>query len=198
MFCDVSVHSLKCMQCIPETSLNCTNTEVDCPAGECLSLGVTTYTEGMKVNHINLKYCSAPGHCPSGSINYGMVASSYDSECCGTDLCNAQDMPDRPLVSSKNGQKCFTCTGEHCSSTVDCLGDENRCIKSRVITDGTTMTLKGCASEKLCGTSQSQVVLPNIYTSSVCCEGSLCNHAEHSRLPLSLVLMAFSSLILTL
>ncbi|XP_048117555.1 phospholipase A2 inhibitor gamma subunit B-like isoform X1 [Alosa alosa] len=194
------VHSLKCIKCIPEseTSLNCTNTEMDCPNGKCLSLGITSYTVGLKANHINMKFCSTPGQCPSGTINYGMVVSSYKSQCCGTNLCNAQDMPDIPLVSSKNGQKCFTCAGPDCSSTVDCLGDENRCIKSRVITgSGVTMTLKGCASENLCGASQSQV-LPNIHTSSVCCEGSLCNHGEHSRFALALLLMALSSLILTL
>ena len=40
-----------------------------------------------------MKFCSAAGQCPSGSINYGIVVSSYKSECCGTNLCNAREIP---------------------------------------------------------------------------------------------------------
>ncbi|KAJ8332756.1 hypothetical protein SKAU_G00416520 [Synaphobranchus kaupii] len=75
-----------------------------------------------------------------------------------------------------NGKKCFTCVGDDCTSTLQCIGPEDRCIKSSVTVNGQKVTKKGCVSKTICsGSLNSQ--LGAIAVDLSCCEGDMCNNA---------------------
>ncbi|XP_063055918.1 urokinase plasminogen activator surface receptor-like [Engraulis encrasicolus] len=169
-------HFLQCHECMLDEEC----IAKDCPDGQCLSVGVTTYSNGLKVSHNNIKLCGTRNvECVSGSVNYGISIVSHNISCCSTDLCNSEDLQDIPLPTIGNGLKCYTCQGQTCSSTVDCLGDENRCIYTKVSYGDASMALdlSGCASEDMCNVTLSQLRLS---VSSQCCEGSLCKPHGYS------------------
>ncbi|KAG5856154.1 hypothetical protein ANANG_G00005010, partial [Anguilla anguilla] len=98
--------------------------------------------------------------------------------------------------SSPNGKKCFTCVGNDCTSTLECKGSEDRCIKATVSTGGQAVTIKGCASKTICsGSMNSQV--KSIAVDLNCCEGNLCNNALRiGQSVLFLLLVPLASVIL--
>ncbi|KAG9331643.1 hypothetical protein JZ751_018619 [Albula glossodonta] len=75
-----------------------------------------------------------------------------------------------------NGQQCFTCEGEDCTKTLKCLGSEDRCIKTSVTTGGQKLTMKGCASQTVCGGALNAQI-GNVAVGMSCCQGNLCNGA---------------------
>uniref|UniRef100_A0A673YZR7 UPAR/Ly6 domain-containing protein n=1 Tax=Salmo trutta TaxID=8032 RepID=A0A673YZR7_SALTR len=129
---------------------------------------------------MNMKSCSVPAQCLTESLNFGMMRTMITSICCNTDLCNSQKSTKTP----PNGKKCFTCTGTDCTSTLSCVGDEDRCIS----TTGSNMTMKGCASKSICVGDESGALRTTMGMDMKCCEGNLCNNAQSIGLsPLLLV-----------
>uniref|UniRef100_A0A672KS24 Lymphocyte antigen 6 family member M7 n=1 Tax=Sinocyclocheilus grahami TaxID=75366 RepID=A0A672KS24_SINGR len=120
---------------------------------------------------ITAKGCALPIGCPSGSINLGI--GKIASTCCNTDLCNSLDAPDPSIVP--NGNKCYSCDGQSCSSTVSCSGSEDRCFKATGKFESQPLSVKGCVSKSICDI----VSIFDTFVGGVsCCSGNLCNGAQ--------------------
>ncbi|KAJ8378948.1 hypothetical protein AAFF_G00233130 [Aldrovandia affinis] len=187
------VYPLQCYECIPTVFTPCTQT---CPASQtkCGSVTVVTYV-GSSPTKIRAKSCGAPAECVSGSFNFGIGRTVINTECCDTDLCNSQNVPDGIADTNPNGKKCFTCLSEDCTGTTQCLGSENRCIKSSVSTGGHTMIVKGCASQSICAGSLNAQV-GDIAVNLSCCQGDLCNNALRVGQNVLLLLVPLASIVL--
>ncbi|XP_046894659.1 urokinase plasminogen activator surface receptor-like [Hypomesus transpacificus] len=129
------------------------------------------------------KSCAVPAECLTGSLNFGI--SRINNKCCTTDLCNSQTVPESSS-STPNGKQCFTCNGQDCLTTLNCLGDDNSCISTITEVSGQKVSLKGCASKSMCAGSMS-TELPGISFKLDCSDGNLCNNARS--LTVSLLLL---------
>ncbi|KAJ8332778.1 hypothetical protein SKAU_G00416740 [Synaphobranchus kaupii] len=132
------------------------------------SLGTTQTEAGIKT-------CAAPAQCVSGSFNFGLSRISVYTQCCDSNLCNNQQPPPLP-GTSPNGKKCFTCMGDDCTSTLECIGPEDRCIKGSMTVNGQKVTRKGCVSKSMCSGSLNSH-LGAVAVDLSCCEGDMCNNA---------------------
>ncbi|KAI4879259.1 hypothetical protein NFI96_003947 [Prochilodus magdalenae] len=121
------VLALQCYQCIPGQNGACTDTEIDCP-DQCAS-GTVLVSVGVQQHKLSAKNCTAAEECINGSLNLGLVKATINTKCCNTDLCNNQTVPVLPF-GAPNGKKCYTCTNNECTGTVNCEGDEDRCISA--------------------------------------------------------------------
>ncbi|XP_053179036.1 uncharacterized protein LOC128362321 [Scomber japonicus] len=137
------------------------------------------------------------------SFNVGFETMTASVHVCNTDGCNREDIP-YPGVQEKNNLQCFTCedlySAECKKKTVQCVGDEDRCINGTDYEDGEdySHTLLGCASSNLCEDSS---YLENIFGfESVgrpkCCEGSFCNSAWSVKLNVITLLFGLTTLII--
>ncbi|XP_021447674.2 urokinase plasminogen activator surface receptor [Oncorhynchus mykiss] len=189
-------YSLKCFECIPGESEACTNKQTDClyPA-QCGSSRIISYAGDIKLLDINAKSCAVSAECLSASVNFGIARTTIASKCCNTDLCNSQSVPES-TKGLPNGKTCFTCTGTDCTSTLSCLGDEDRCISTTVNTGGEKISMKGCASKSICMGDVSQALGSAIGMEMKCCEGNLCNNAQS--IGLSLLILVTSMVSVTL
>ncbi|XP_072552241.1 urokinase plasminogen activator surface receptor-like [Salminus brasiliensis] len=191
-----AVLTLKCYQCIPGLSGQCTDTQKDCP-GQCASINTATYFAGIKQER-HSKSCAVDAEqCITGSLNLGAVRTTVNSKCCGTDLCNKQKTPALPK-KSLNGKQCYTCDDNICARTVSCEGDEDHCISGTANAGGVKMTVKGCASKSYCVSPASTILATGITGGVSCCEGNLCNEAEGVKLSLVIILGPLLSSILFL
>uniref|UniRef100_A0A3B3U9X5 UPAR/Ly6 domain-containing protein n=1 Tax=Poecilia latipinna TaxID=48699 RepID=A0A3B3U9X5_9TELE len=130
---------------------------------------------GDEVSEHNVKNCIMAELCLDFSINNGFHRLLQKSSCCNGDLCNTQtDYPKPDNKSTPNGKKCFACDGENCMKTLNCLGDENYCVKVTVVNQVTSRILGQFS----------------------CCQGDYCNSASNASpvLLLLLVPLMFSSL----
>ncbi|XP_072536820.1 neuromast-expressed gpi-anchored lymphocyte antigen 6 [Salminus brasiliensis] len=174
----MSVLSLTCYQCIPETSVQCTEQKVECPAGQCGNMKTTAYMGSTVLVNMVMKNCSFAQQCVTASVNFGITKTVISNQCCSTDLCNSQRKPD-VMSNTPNGFQCYTCNGEDCSSTLDCVDDEDHCIKSAVGVDGQSLMMKGCATKSFCmGDLSAQLVQTNTVVGLTCCKENLCNGAK--------------------
>ncbi|XP_062322626.1 urokinase plasminogen activator surface receptor-like isoform X1 [Osmerus eperlanus] len=155
---------------------------------------VTSYAGESKVVDMTVKHCAAPAECLTGSLNLGISRTLLNSKCCTTDLCNSQTVPESSS-DTPNGKQCYTCNGQDCLNTLNCLGDENSCISTTSDVSGQKVSLKGCASKSLCTGSMS-AELPGMSFKLDCCEGNLCNDARS--LAASLLLLVAPLLSVTL
>uniref|UniRef100_A0A4W5K9J8 UPAR/Ly6 domain-containing protein n=1 Tax=Hucho hucho TaxID=62062 RepID=A0A4W5K9J8_9TELE len=187
-------YSLKCFECTPGQSGTCTDKETDCPT-QCGNMRTTYYMGGTKLSDVNMKFCSVPAQCLTASLNFGMMRTMIASTCCSTDLCNSQSIPES-TKTTPNGKKCFTCTGTDCTSDLNCVGDEDRCISTTVNTGGEKMTMKGCASKSICVGDVSGALGSAIGMDMKCCEGNLCNNAQSIGLSLLLLVTSMVSVAL--
>ncbi|KAL6483695.1 hypothetical protein MHYP_G00085670 [Metynnis hypsauchen] len=186
--------TLNCYQCIPGVSGQCTDTQTDC-SDQCTSMTTVTYMGDEQLVEVNLKGCAAAEQCVSGSLNLGLMKTTINSKCCSTDLCNSNKPPALPK-GSPNGKKCYACAGDDCSGTVNCEGDEDQCISTRVNAGGAEVKTKGCASRIFCSADLSSIKATGFSGSMSCCEGDLCNSAEGVKLSLLIMLvpLIFSTL----
>ncbi|XP_014267561.3 urokinase plasminogen activator surface receptor [Maylandia zebra] len=188
--------ALKCYECIPDLSGSCAQTTKECPSNtQCGSVRVTSYAGGSKLVDIKAKSCAAAEECVQASINFGVSQTLLTSKCCTSDLCNSQDAPEGS-ISSPNGKKCFQCDGNDCTKTLNCNGDEDHCISTRVTSGGQKVTVKGCASKVVCSSTQSAQIAGIIGTEISCCQGDLCNSAISTTAGLLLFVTPLISLVL--
>uniref|UniRef100_A0A4W5MD59 UPAR/Ly6 domain-containing protein n=1 Tax=Hucho hucho TaxID=62062 RepID=A0A4W5MD59_9TELE len=189
-------YSLTCFECIPGVSGECTDKQTNCPnPTQCGNLRIMSYMGDTQIVDINGKSCAQPSECLNASVNFGNVRTTIATKCCNTDLCNSQRVPES-TKAPPNGKKCFTCTGTDCTSTLSCLGDEDRCISTTVNMAGNEMKMKGCASKSICVGDVSQALGPAIVIDMKCCEGNLCNNAQSIGLSLLLLVTSMVSVAL--
>uniref|UniRef100_A0A3B4D1S8 UPAR/Ly6 domain-containing protein n=1 Tax=Pygocentrus nattereri TaxID=42514 RepID=A0A3B4D1S8_PYGNA len=167
--------ALKCYQCIPELYKTCKETQADCP-DQCASKTIFMNTDGDK-QEINTKNCAKAKECVSGSLNLGFIKMTVNSKCCNSELCNSQKVPVLPQ-GRPNGLKCYTCTDKDCSQTVNCEGDQDRCITSTVNSSGVQLTMKGCGNKDLCRGDAFSSEEAGLVGDMSCCEGNFCNSAK--------------------
>uniref|UniRef100_A0A8C7WT53 UPAR/Ly6 domain-containing protein n=1 Tax=Oryzias sinensis TaxID=183150 RepID=A0A8C7WT53_9TELE len=181
--------TLRCYQCTPDNLGKCTPTQRECPSEtyQCGASRLISYEGGSKIQNQEFKTCFLPEDCGETSVNFGLSKSWTKTQCCNSNLCNTQSVPD----SSKtpNGRQCFTCDGSTCDKTLACEGNEDYCVAA---SGGTITTLKGCVSE-LCSASNS---FPSHLGKISCCKGNLCNSAVTASTGLQLVVVALVSLAL--
>ncbi|KAJ8289780.1 hypothetical protein GJAV_G00005250 [Gymnothorax javanicus] len=177
LFC--RVYSLDCFMCIPVGTAPCTPQQTTCLASQTKCASVTAEVfAGQSQSTVNVGTCAEPTQCLNGSLNLGTYRTTVSTMCCDTNLCNSQ-YPPALTESSPNGRKCFTCLTEACSEALECKGPEDRCFTA-VSSGGVNLTLKGCASQSVCsGLVNAQI--GNIFVNSSCCEGNMCNNAQHIR-----------------
>uniref|UniRef100_A0A3B3I2G3 UPAR/Ly6 domain-containing protein n=1 Tax=Oryzias latipes TaxID=8090 RepID=A0A3B3I2G3_ORYLA len=151
-------------------------------------------TGGSKIMDQNVKSCALPEECGEASVNFGLSKTWINTQCCNSNLCNTQSVPDSSNTTP-NGRHCFTCDGSTCDKTLACEGNEDHCVTGTVDAGGTTTTVKGCISELMCSASNS---FPSrlLGTKVSCCKGNLCNSAVTASTGLLLVVVALVSLTL--
>ncbi|XP_068099208.1 phospholipase A2 inhibitor and Ly6/PLAUR domain-containing protein-like [Hyperolius riggenbachi] len=103
--------------------------------------------------------CIPTNQCSkSGSISvYGGLKTKMASACCTTDNCTPT-LPSLPSSSSSyNGVVCQSCTSStstscSTSNTVQCTGDENKCLLYTLNSAGSAVSnaFRGCASQSIC------------------------------------------------
>ncbi|XP_060937808.1 phospholipase A2 inhibitor and Ly6/PLAUR domain-containing protein-like [Limanda limanda] len=180
--------TLRCYECTPDALGSCKDTAKQCPSYgyQCGALKVTFYAGASKVNELNMKSCVLAEQCVEGSLNFGVSRTVITSKCCTSDLCNIQ--PARaPVKSTPNGKKCFRCEGQTCSGTLNCEGNEDRCITTTVDVAGEKITMKGCASQLMCVGSETAQLPGGIGVGLSCCQGDYCNSAISTRAGLLLL-----------
>ncbi|XP_040899811.1 urokinase plasminogen activator surface receptor-like isoform X2 [Toxotes jaculatrix] len=192
------VYTLRCYECVPGISGQCTDTPKECPSQgyHCGALRVTAYAGGSEITHSNVKSCILPEYCVEGSVNFGVARTVITSKCCTSELCNNQPAPG-PSKSIPNGRKCFRCDGQKCTTTLNCEGNEDHCI-STVTVEGQKTTMKGCASKQVCSKDQIAQVpsLGSIGAEINCCQGNYCNSASSTTAGLLLLVAPLISLVM--
>ncbi|XP_060793736.1 urokinase plasminogen activator surface receptor-like isoform X2 [Neoarius graeffei] len=150
---------------------------------------------GTKLTDVNIKTCGMPELCATGSMNIGTVKVTSNTKCCSTNFCNSETLPALPK-QAPNGRMCYTCDANDCSGTVNCEGNEDRCISASVQQGSNTLSMKGCVSKSFCVGSGSSGI-PGIGISHVqCCEENLCNSAKSVTLSFLLMIVPLLSSIL--
>uniref|UniRef100_UPI0037E7E1BC urokinase plasminogen activator surface receptor-like n=1 Tax=Semicossyphus pulcher TaxID=241346 RepID=UPI0037E7E1BC len=170
-------YTLKCYECVPGSAGDCTDKETQCPRGQrCGALRILTYAGDIKAADVNMKSCLLANQCIEGSINFGLSKTVITSRCCNSELCNSQPAPAGPSKSSPNGKKCYSCNGQKCTTILNCEGNEDHCISSKVTIGRETVTVKGCASKLICS---NEAQIPGSVGAEIsCCQGDLCNSAS--------------------
>ncbi|KAL4597407.1 urokinase plasminogen activator surface receptor-like isoform X1 [Arapaima gigas] len=187
---------LSCYQCTPDASGNCTNTVTSCMSSQptCVSTTATVYTGTSNISKISTKFCSVPQQCVSGSISLLGVRTTLNTNCCSTDLCNSQTLPEWPQ-NSLNGRQCYACNTTSCLAVLNCSGNEDRCITVMATVLGTRVMVKGCVSPEICSGAMSQLGL-NASAEINCCQGNLCNDARRIIQNILLLLVPLVSIVL--
>ncbi|KAF7696310.1 urokinase plasminogen activator surface receptor-like [Silurus meridionalis] len=183
--------SLNCYECV----LGITNCqEKSCP-DKCLTATTSVYVDNTKISDVNIQSCSTADSCISGSMNLGKMKVTNNGKCCSTPLCNTEKLPALQR-QSVNGRMCYTCDDKGCYGTVNCEGDEDRCISLTVQQGSNALSMKGCVSKSFCVASGSAST-PGLGVSNIqCCDGNLCNGAESYKLSFLLMLVPLLSSIL--
>ncbi|KAI4877764.1 hypothetical protein NFI96_028382 [Prochilodus magdalenae] len=178
--------ALKCYQCIQDASGTC-NDQVICPY-RCGS-STSRIVLGGYQHEISEKICSAAVESVSGSINMGVDKMSINIRLCSTDLCNNQILPALPF-GPQNGRKCYTCSNNDCTKTLNCEGDEDRCFTATVqcnqcipglngtCTDTQTSCTDQCASKTHFMNYATEAGTP--VTMKGCASESVCNAIKSS------------------
>ncbi|XP_056142889.1 urokinase plasminogen activator surface receptor-like [Lampris incognitus] len=150
---------------------------------------------GAQMSDVSMKSCAMLFQCINGSINFGITRTQISSRCCSTDLCNSQNIPVLNN-SNPNGRRCFTCNSQDCAATLDCLGEEDRCITTKVEVGNKKMDMKGCASKSVCIGGAAAQMGGSMTGDLNCCEGNLCNYSKSIEVSLFLLVTLAVSIVL--
>nr|XP_055035399.1 urokinase plasminogen activator surface receptor-like [Misgurnus anguillicaudatus] len=166
-------HSLQCYECSGPIG-SCASNVMTCPdTAACANTRIVQFAGGNN-GTMQYKGCKMMESCISGSVNIGDTRTVISTQCCNTDLCNSEYAPDYSC-NKPNGKQCYYCNDTSCSNKLDCLGNEDYCIKATPTNTSVSQTVKGCASKSVCD-AKAQLTLD--YTSFLCCERNLCNTAK--------------------
>ncbi|KAF4078471.1 hypothetical protein AMELA_G00199460 [Ameiurus melas] len=168
----------------------CKSTEINCP-NQCVSITSIKYTDGKSSTKV-VKTCGTKELCLIGSVNLGDVKVAQNAKCCNTTLCNTETLADLPKQRA-NGKMCYSCTGNDCSQTVDCEGNESQCISHTVNQLGKTVTMKGCSDKSTCNNSTILNLQGINAINNQCCQGNLCNGVQSVMLSFQLVFFSLLS-----
>ncbi|XP_028281559.1 urokinase plasminogen activator surface receptor-like [Parambassis ranga] len=160
--------ALKCYDCVK----TCTNTTKECPVQgqQCADMRVLSYHGSSNISDVNVKTCALAEDCVEHSVNYGVARTVVTSKCCTSNLCNTQRAPDASK-SNPNGKKCFRCEGQKCTTTLNCVGNEDFCISTTV----KAVIMKGCATKTICSNAQIALMTGAVGEEASCCQGDYCN-----------------------
>ncbi|XP_050979108.1 ly6/PLAUR domain-containing protein 8 [Labeo rohita] len=159
--------TLMCYNCITPVPPGTCTQNVNCTSQSAKCSSVTTYNP----NVTSVTSCNTL--CDNWSVNVGQIRMT--SQCCESDYCNnvTQDL-------TSNTMMCYSCNGKTYSDILPCKGDERQCITvtAELFGNGTTTTLKGCASKNICdNTGLLKLKMPDVKNVS-CCDQKLCNSAQ--------------------
>ncbi|KAL7393434.1 hypothetical protein ABVT39_010906 [Epinephelus coioides] len=157
-------------------------------------MSFAVWCSGSKLADINSKGCAVAEECVEASANFGSAKTVITTKCCTSELCNTQPAPE-PIKSNPNGKKCFTCDGQSCTATLNCDGNEDYCISSKVSAGNDKVTVKGCASKLVCSNTASAQMAGAIGGQVSCCQGNFCNSASSTSAGLLLLLTPLVSLV---
>lgn len=188
---EVSASDLLCHSCIGKTC-----SEKPCPGQRCASMHMVNYIGDTKQNENHVRGCVPPQQCIQGSINFGVSRTVLGIKCCDADLCNSQDFDLGNVSLATNGKKCFYCDGQQCTKTLNCLGDEDRCISVRMESLGAPIQLKGCVSNDICSTIDMPELSAILGNNIQCCQGDFCNSASSTSAGLLLLVGPIVSFLL--
>ncbi|XP_051261608.1 urokinase plasminogen activator surface receptor-like [Dicentrarchus labrax] len=188
-------YSLICHKCLPGSTATCEFKTCPSVGYQCSVLRITSYAGGSKLSDIQMKTCVLNEDCAEGSVNFGLTRNVITSKCCNSNLCNTETAPE-PSESEPNGKKCFHCNGNVCTTTVNCLGNEDHCISKTVNVGGETIITKGCASKQICSNTKNAQFKGVIGGDISCCEGDYCNSASSTSAGLLLLVTPLISLVM--
>nr|XP_055035573.1 urokinase plasminogen activator surface receptor-like [Misgurnus anguillicaudatus] len=77
--------------------------------------------------------------------------------------------------NSPNGKQCYYCDEKSCFNKLNCLGDEDNCVKATATFGSVSQTVKGCVSKSICDFTPQATA---DFTGFSCCQGNLCNGAK--------------------
>ncbi|XP_039595659.1 uncharacterized protein LOC120517407 [Polypterus senegalus] len=125
------------------------------------------------VNSYNIfqRQCAVPESCNvSVSLNYGYGSTAWISQCCSSDLCNAENVS---VASDPNGLVCCAGLNGLCQRLVMCTGIQDHCF----ISDTGLSAYSGCASQSVCDNPVTAAASLQISLSQQthCCQGNVCN-----------------------
>ncbi|KAF7696311.1 hypothetical protein HF521_006405 [Silurus meridionalis] len=189
------------LECYPYTyDYDYTGTFTNC-SSTCSSTTTTvdiylvSGVSGLSFTTVDYDFsCGSPEKCVNTSINIGVVRITNNTQCCSTNHCNNDTLPEMPQQSI-NGKKCYTCNENDCSQNLYCEGKEDRCITATVAQGTKVMTMKGCTTSNMCNVTLLRahgLILTDVY----CCAGNLCNAAESFALSFLLMFIPLLSFIL--
>uniref|UniRef100_A0A803JRR0 Phospholipase A2 inhibitor subunit gamma B n=1 Tax=Xenopus tropicalis TaxID=8364 RepID=A0A803JRR0_XENTR len=151
-----------------------------CPITElCCALS----TEGVASKSFS-RSCEKRASCGiSGSIGYQRGKIKTATTCCFSDACTPSN-PALPLENmQRTGLTCRSCTSLnskwcHTEDTVDCTGEERKCILQTTTTSGSKSGLRavrGCATNDLCAIGSQSHDFGDIkeWTEVYCTNGSI-------------------------
>ncbi|KAE8594365.1 hypothetical protein XENTR_v10019607 [Xenopus tropicalis] len=179
-------YSLSCVHCKVEGENFCQGPERKCPTwGDfvCASTSTITIMEGVASKSFS-RSCEKRASCGiSGSIGYQRGKIKTATTCCFSDACTPSN-PALPLENmQRTGLTCRSCTSLnskwcHTEDTVDCTGEERKCILQTTTTSGSKSGLRavrGCATNDLCAIGSQSHDFGDIkeWTEVYCTNGSI-------------------------
>nr|XP_055035401.1 urokinase plasminogen activator surface receptor-like isoform X2 [Misgurnus anguillicaudatus] len=170
-------HSLQCYECLGIMG-SCESKETTCPdtaTATCASATVVQTTGGTEVK-MQSKGCTVKEGCISASVNFGVARTVTSTQCCNTDRCNSNDAPVYGS-NSPNGKQCYYCDGKSCFNKLNCLGDEDYCLKATGETRFTKQA-KACDVKQNCVNGSINFGLGSTGFSMQCCNTDLCNSKD--------------------
>ncbi|XP_067452260.1 phospholipase A2 inhibitor and Ly6/PLAUR domain-containing protein-like isoform X3 [Thunnus thynnus] len=137
------------------------------------------------------------------SFNVGFASKAASVHVCNTDRCNSEIIP-YPRVQKKNNLQCFTCDNRYsavCDETVQCVGEQDRCVSGTGKDPYGTAHTFGCASANLCEVAPRLELLPDwlfkFLSEPKCCGSSFCNSAWSVKLNVIPLLFGLITLIVS-
>ncbi|XP_059497289.1 uncharacterized protein LOC125448407 [Stegostoma tigrinum] len=171
---------LRCFACEDETGV-CTDQHACDPAE---NLHCRTILGKLTIGRITQTSVVRDCGACIGNLSFdgGTFSASTIESCCQTDLCNNRTITEE-ANTTLNGLQCYVCpsilsrTCDNPLEMVKCAGTQTRCLHSSIRYSGQhNVTIKGCASERMCALSD----LPKVYGITLgpdffCCAENGCN-----------------------